>query len=212
MEIRDTLQMVWGFMKWLYQKEIQDFAVSEILPRVMLWKKIMSVLQLRRRRQLFAHKVVENTRTVTWDLTKREQSPCAAREMFKERVQGNVSSTWGAPIWQHRGSEGLPEPMRSTLQRNKTESLSFKSLGMKTSEKGHSNNFIFSLESTATEKWRASRGVLWAGYSSAHTHPFLSGLSVCKSLWCCTDFCLFFSYIFSVFFTRSSVAYYCIHS
>lgn len=85
--------MVWGFMKWLYQKEIQDFAVSEILPRVMLWKKIMSVLQLRRRKQLFAHKVVENTRTVTWDLTKREQSPCAARETFKERVQGNVSST-----------------------------------------------------------------------------------------------------------------------
>lgn len=163
-KLEASLQMVWGFMKWLYQKERQDFLVSEILPRVMLWKKIMSGLQIQRRKQLFAHKVVENTRTVTWDLTRREQRPCAAREMFKERVQGSVSSIWGAagasPIWQHRGSEGLPEPMGSTLQRNKTESLSLKSLGMKTSEKGHSNNFLFSLGSTATGNWRASGGVV----------------------------------------------------
>lgn len=79
-------------MRWFYHKKIQYFPFSEILPRVMLWKKIMSVLQLQRRKQLFAHKVVENTRTVTWGLTKREQSPYAAREMFRERVQGNVSS------------------------------------------------------------------------------------------------------------------------
>lgn len=156
--------MVWGFMRWFYHKKIQYFPFSEILPRVMLWKKIMSVLQLQRRKQLFAHKVVENTRTVTWGLTKREQSPYAAREMFRERVQGNVSSMWGAagtsPIWQCTGSEGLPEPMGSTLQRNWPKSLSFKSLWTKTSEKGHSNSFLFPLGSAATEKRSASRGVV----------------------------------------------------
>lgn len=81
-KLEASLQMVWGFMRWLYQK---DFPVSEILPRVMLWRKIVSGLQLQRRKQFFAHKAGENTRRVTWSLSRREQSPLAAREMFKRR-------------------------------------------------------------------------------------------------------------------------------